>query len=69
MDATLPSRLLVRPTTVDDAVLVAGWQYAERWSVYDLESPAGLLDELGLYWAVTDASDTLVGFVCAEAAA
>jgi len=33
------------------------------------ESPVGLSDELDLYWAVADAADTLVGFVCVEAAA
>jgi RimJ/RimL family protein N-acetyltransferase len=69
MDATPPTRLLVRPMNVDDASRVAGWRYRERWSVYDLESAAGLLDELDLYWAVTDSDDALVGFVCVEAAA
>jgi ribosomal-protein-alanine N-acetyltransferase len=69
MDATLPSRLVVRPMNVDDASCVAGWRYREQWSAYNLASPAGLLDELELYWAVTDAADTLVGFVCVDAAA
>ena len=54
---------------VDDALCVAGWRYGEQWSVYDLESASDLLDELDLYWSVTDAADTLVGFVCVEAAA
>lgn len=54
---------------VDDALRVAGWRYRDRWSVYDLESPAGLENDLDLYWAVTDTADTMVGFVCVEAAA
>jgi ribosomal-protein-alanine N-acetyltransferase len=55
--------------TVDDASSVVGWRYRDRWSVYDLMSPAGILDELNLYWAVTDTSGALTGFVCVEAAA
>lgn len=69
MDATPPTRLLVRPMNVDDASRIAGWRYRERWSVYDVESAAGLLDELDLYCAVTDSNDALVGFVCVEAVA
>ncbi|MBJ7338189.1 GNAT family N-acetyltransferase [Mycolicibacterium sp.] len=67
MDAT--SRLLVRPMSVDDARRVAGWRYRERWSTYDLSSPAGLLEELHLYSAVTDSAHAVVGFVCVGSAA
>jgi [ribosomal protein S18]-alanine N-acetyltransferase len=69
MDAPPPYRLLVRPMNVADAIDVAGWRYRGQWAAYDLESPAGILDELDLYWAVTDTADSLVGFVCVEAAA
>jgi len=68
MATTPPTRLLVRPTNVDDASRVAGWRYRERWSVYDVESAAGLSDELDLYRAVTDSTGPLVGFIGVEAA-
>ena len=56
--------------TVDDALRVGEWRYRDRWSVYDIGSPGVVLDELDLYWVVTDpAGDTLVGFVCTGAAA
>ena len=56
--------------TVDDALRVGEWRYRDRWSVYDIGSPGVVLDELDLYWVVTDpADDTLVGFVCTGAAA
>ena len=56
--------------TVDDALRVGEWRYRDQWSVYDIGSPGVIVDELDLYWAVTDpAGDTLVGFVCAGAAA
>jgi [ribosomal protein S18]-alanine N-acetyltransferase len=56
--------------TVDDALRVGGWRYRDQWSAYDLASPAGVLDDLDSYWAVTDtAGDALVGFFCAGAAA
>lgn len=64
------TRLLVRPMTVGDAMRVGEWRYRDEWSVYDIESPDVVLDELDLYWAVTDAADdSLVGFVCIGAAA
>ena len=70
VSARSPLRLLVRPMTVDDALRVGEWRYRDQWSVYDIGSPGVILDELDLYWAVTDpAGDTLVGFVCAGAAA
>lgn len=59
----------IRPMTPDDAARVAGWQYPDRWSVYDLPSSSTILDELDSYWAVTDGEDTLVGFVCEGSAA
>ena len=56
--------------TVDDALCVGEWRYRDQWSVYEIGSPGVVLDELDLYWAVTDpAGETLVGFVCAGAAA
>ena len=56
--------------TVDDALRVGEWRNRDQWSVYDIDSPAVVLDELDLYWAVSDtAGETLVGFVCTGAAA
>jgi [ribosomal protein S18]-alanine N-acetyltransferase len=55
---------------VDDALRLGEWRYPGQWSVYDIDSPQVVLDELDQYWAVTDAcGDSLVGFVCAGAAA
>ncbi len=60
--------LRVRPMTADDAALVAGWRYVDKASVYNLDSPRPLLEELDCFHAVTDAG-TLIGFCCAGKAA
>lgn len=68
--AELPRRLLVRPMTGEDALRLAQWRYRDQWAVYDLASPAGILDELDQYWSVSDVvAGTLVGFACAGASA
>ena len=59
----------VRPMTTDDAMHISSWRYPDRWSVYDLTSSTNILDELDLYWAVTDGDGTLIGFFCQESAA
>ena len=59
----------VRPMTTDDAAHVTGWSYPDRWSLYDLSSSSDIVDELGLYWVVTDDGGNLVGFFCMGAAA
>lgn len=65
---TAPS-LRVRSMTTDDAAQISCWRYQDRWSVYNLESSTGILDELDLFSAVTDGEDNLIGFFCVEAAA
>ena len=56
--------------TPGDAERLAEWRYCGQWSVYNLGSPAVVLDELNYYWSVADSDGaTLVGFVCAGAPA
>lgn len=54
--------------TTDEAELVATWRYDGAWSVYDLDSPQSLLDDLSCYHsAVMD--EGLIGFCCTGIAA
>jgi ribosomal-protein-alanine N-acetyltransferase len=60
------SRLLLRAMTPGDAERLAEWRYCGQLSVYNLGSPAVILDEMNNYWSITDsAGESLVGFVCA----
>jgi RimJ/RimL family protein N-acetyltransferase len=60
-----PEKLIVRPLTRDDAVLVGGWRYPGAWRTYDSQPENGLLSAEAGYQAVTgDGGGPLVGFCC-----
>ena len=54
--------------TADEAQRVATWRYSGEWSVYDLESPQSLLDDLVEYHSVL-VGHTLIVFCCTGEAA
>ncbi len=63
-EVTPPFR--VRPLTADDGMTMATWRYPGPWSIYD-STAAPQADEG--FWAVEDATETLVGFCCLGAEA
>ncbi|SDS82478.1 GNAT family N-acetyltransferase [Actinoplanes derwentensis] len=65
MTDTFPSELTVRPLTVEDARLIAGWRYDGPWKVYDSRPDDGLMSDNPDYLAVAGArGGPLVGFCC-----
>lgn len=63
-----PSALAVCPMTEGDAAVVAAWRYTGDWSIYNLASDRGLVDQLACYHSVF-LDGELIGFCCVGEAA
>ncbi|HWS34769.1 MAG TPA: GNAT family protein [Actinoplanes sp.] len=65
MTTNLPTVLTVRPLTVADARVIAGWRYDGPWKVYDPRPGDAPMSDNPDYLAVAGAEGgPLVGFCC-----